>query len=151
MHIERSKNPVLFFSKKEKEHITQAIQQAEMNTSGEIRVHLERRAKEDIMSHAAHEFERIGMAKTEARNGVLIFMGVRSRRFAILGDQGINEKVPQGFWDEIVQLMVGHFKEDRFSDGLVEGILKVGEKLKEYFPYHREDINELPDEISYSL
>jgi len=83
--------------------------------------------------------------------GFSFFMGVHSRRFAILGDQGINEKVPQGFWDEIVQLMMRHFKEDRFSDGLVEGILKIGEKLKEYFPYQREDINELPDEISYSL
>lgn len=151
MHIERSKNPILFFSKKEKEDIMAAIQQAEENTSGEIRVHLERKAGSDIMEHAGHEFERLGMTRTDARNGVLIFMGVKSRRFAILGDQGINEKVPEGFWNEIVQTMAAHFKEDRFEDGIIDGVLKIGEKLSAYFPYQRDDINELPDEISFSL
>jgi len=142
---------MLFFSKKEKKQIEKAIQDAEMNTSGEIRVHLERKAKADILSHAAEMFQKMGMTKTEAHNGVLFFMGVQSRRFAIIGDAGINEKVPPHFWNDIVEPMAQRFKEDEFADGLSEAILKIGEKLKEYFPYHRADINELPDEISYSL
>ena len=151
MSIERSKNPILFFSKAENKRIVKAIQDAEMSTSGEIRVHLERKAKEDILAHAKEKFQKMGMTRTEACNGVLIFMGIQSRRFAIIGDRGINEKVPEAFWNEEVRLMADYFKEDRFADGLVEAILKIGEKLKEYFPYQRDDINELPDEISYSL
>ena len=81
--------------------------------------------------------------QTEARNGVLVFMGIRSRRFAILGDTGINEKVSEGFWDEVVHLMIEHFREDEFAEGLVQGILKIGEKLKDFIPYQRDDVNEL--------
>jgi len=151
MRITRSKDPFLFFSKSEKKSIVSAVQQAEKNTSGEIRVHLERKVSPDIMAHAQKEFERLGMVRTEARNGVLIFIGVQSRRFAILGDQGINEKTPSGFWDEIVQIMTSHFKEDRFADGITAAVIKIGEKLSASFPYQRDDINELPDEISFSL
>jgi len=141
----------LFFSGKEKERIHAAIREAEKQTSGEIRVHLERKAKDDILAHAEREFERLGMARTEKRNGVLIFMGVKTKRFAVIGDKGINEKVPAGFWDEIVGLMAGHFREDEFAEGLSQGILKVGEKLAQFFPYQADDVNELPDEISYSF
>jgi len=151
MKITRSKDPILFFSKKEKEQIVSAIQKAEMNTSGEIRVHLERKAGPDIMAHARQEFERLGMARTELRNGVLIFLGVKSRRFAILGDQGIHEKVSPEFWNEIVKVMASHFKEDCFSDGIITSVNRIGEKLSTYFPYQRDDINELPDEISFSI
>ncbi|MDP3920319.1 MAG: TPM domain-containing protein [Candidatus Omnitrophota bacterium] len=151
MKIERSKNPILFFSQNEKKQIVAAVQEAEKHTSGEIRVHLERKAGADIIGHARRQFERLGMTQTENRNGVLLFMGVKSRRFAILGDQGINEKVPAGFWDEMVERMVMHFKQDRFADGISEAVLAIGRKLGEYFPYERSDINELPDEISYSL
>jgi len=151
MKIERSKNPGLFFSSKEKGRIVRAVQNAEKNTSGEIRVHLERKAKEDILAHACREFDRLGMNKTAERNGVLIFMGVHSKRFAIWADQGINDKVPANFWKDIVQAMERAFAEDRFADGIEGAILTIGEKLRAYFPYQREDINELPDEISYSF
>lgn len=151
MAIERSKDPVLFFSKKEKEAIVQAIREAEKMTSGEIRVHLERKARPDIMAHAREVFEKIGMTRTQRRNGVLIFLGVASRRFAILGDRGINEKVPPTFWDEVAEGMQQSFREDRFADGIVEAILAIGEKLKEYFPYQSSDVNELSDEISFSF
>ncbi len=150
MKIERSQDPILFFSKSEKGKIIQAIRDAEMQTSGEIRLHLERKAKEDILAHAQQEFERIGMTRTKYRNGVLIFIGIRSRRFAILGDEGIDRKVPAGFWNSVVEETAKAFREDRFADGLTGAIMKIGEKLREYFPYHREDVNELPDEISYS-
>ena len=122
-----------------------------MQTSGEIRVHLERQFRDDTLKHAEEIFSRLKMHETAARNGVLILMGLKSKRFFILGDEGINKKVPSGFWEEIVGKMQTLFKEDRFADGLIEGILEIGRQLKEYFPYQRNDVNELPDEISYSL
>ncbi len=150
MNISRSTTPILFFSKKEKEIIESAIRQAETQTSGEIRVHLERKAGDDIMEHAQKKFEKLGMAQTDARNGVLIFLGVYSKRFAILGDEGINSKVPPGFWDGIAQGMIKEFKEDRFAEGLSQAIHTIASRLAEYFPHQKEDVNELPDEISYS-
>jgi len=151
MKIERSKNPFLFFSKKEKEAIVAAIQEAEKRTSAEIRVHLERKAKPEILAQAQTEFERLGMTHTEERNGVLIFMGIYSKRFAIIGDQGIHRKVGEEFWQNIVQAMQSHFKEDRFADGIVEAIHKTGEALAEHFPHQPDDVNELSDDISYSF
>ena len=151
MRVTRGRDPVLFFSKKEKAAIIEAIQKAEKNTSGEIRVHLERKADEDILAHAAKVFEKIGMTNTKERNGVLIFMGVKSKRFAIIGDRGIHEKVSRGFWQEMAEIMQNHFREDNFALGIAAAIEKAGEKLANYFPHKRDDMNELPDEISYSL
>jgi uncharacterized membrane protein len=91
------------------------------------------------------------MTETRAKNGVLILLSPANREFFVLGDRGIDEKVPQNFWEEITEGMSQFFKKDQFADGLVHGILKIGEKLKTYFPYQRDDSNELPDGISYSL
>ncbi len=150
MKIQRSKEPLLFLSKQEKIEVVQAIQQAELKTSGEIRVHLERKIEGKPLTHGKEIFEKIGMVRTKERNGVLILIGVHSHRLVILGDTGIDEAVPEGFWDEVIALMIGHFKEDRFGEGLVAGIKTIGEKLCEFFPFERDDLNELPDELSYS-
>lgn len=150
MKIVRDENPLLFFSHKEREKIVSVIRAAEKQTSGEIRLHLVSWEKGDVVSFAREVFERLGMNRTEARNGVLILLAVKSKRFSVLGDQGIHEKVPPGFWDNIVQTMSDRFKEDRFADGIAEAVEKIGEKLKTYFPYRDRDTNELPDEISYS-
>jgi len=151
MKIERSLNPILFFSKEEKKDVVEAIQVAEKKTSGEIRVHLERKLKDDHLKHAESLFEKLGMTQTEKRNSVLIVLGVKSKRFAVLADQGIHEKVGQDFWEELVGRMQAKFREDRFAEGLTEAIASIGKKLSQYFPYERDDVNELPDEISYSL
>ncbi len=151
MLIKRSSQPQWFFSEKEKTAIIEAIKLAEKQTSGEIRIHLEKKARENFMEHAQHVFEEIGMTQTEKRNGVLIFIGIKSRRFAILGDQGINEVVPKDFWDEVKGLMVLEFTQDRFADGILKAIEKTGEKLKAYFPYEKNDVNEITNRISYSL
>jgi uncharacterized membrane protein len=150
MLIARSGEPILFFSAKEKTKIVQAIEAAEKKTSAEIRVHLERKAKNDVVRHATEVFERIGMAKTANRNGVLFFMGVKSKRFSVIGDEGIHQQVPIQFWQDVVDVMSQKFKSDEFAEGLIEGIRIVSEKLAHYFPYHAGDVNELPDEISYS-
>lgn len=151
MKIERNNNPALFFSKAEKERIVRAIREAEMKTSGEIRVHLERKAREPFFEHAREVFEKIGMTRTKERNGVLIFINLASRQFAVLGDEGIHARVPENFWESIVMEMQADFQDDRFADGIVKAVLAAGEKLREYFPYERADVNELPDEISFSF
>lgn len=141
--------PVFFFSKKEKQKILAAIGEAEKNTSGEVRVHLEYRVKGDLVDHAKKVFEKIGMTKTAQRNGVLIFLTTKDKKVAILGDAGIHERVGQDFWNEEVSLMQKYFRENRFAEGVAEAVLRVGEKLKSFFPCQAGDKNELPDGISY--
>jgi len=142
-------NAVNFFSKEEKELIKSAVKEAELNTSGEIRVHLDNRCKEDVMDRAAWWFGKLEMHKTEKRNGVLFYLAVKDKKFAILGDAGINAVTPENFWDKIKEKMAEHFAEGNFSTGLKEGILMAGLALKSHFPYQENDINELSDEISF--
>ncbi|MDO8520219.1 MAG: TPM domain-containing protein [Deltaproteobacteria bacterium] len=146
----RSKNPFLFFSKKEKEEIIRAIGLAEKQTSGEIRIHLEKKKTGDVEARAREIFEKIGMTQTEAKNGVLIYLNTRTHSFVLLGDSGIDAKVGNGFWEETVARILESFKADRMADGIVGAVKEIGEKLKTHFPYQRTDLNELPDEISYS-
>lgn len=139
-----------FFKKKEEKQIVAAIQRAESRTSGEIRVHLERELDGyDILDVGTEVFFMLKMDETEQRNGVLIFIVPSEHKFAILGDKGINEKVPENFWDDIRDLMQKHFKNADYALGICEGIDRVGEKLHEFFPYQSDDKNELPDDISY--
>ena len=141
--------PSQFFTKEERGRIKKAIAEAELNTSGEIRVHVERRCREEVLDHAAYLFERLGMHKTQKRNGVLFYLAVDDQKFAILGDAGINALTPEDFWDEIKEKMLAEFREKRFCGGLETGVRMAGEQLKEHFPYQQDDINELTDDISY--
>ena len=141
--------PSQFFTKEEKDRITSAIREAELNTSGEVRVHIERHCKEDVMDHAAYLFKRLGMHKTEKRNAVLFYLAIDEHKFAMLWDAGINAVTADDFWDIIKEKMLAEFKEQRFSSGLETGIRMAGEQLKEHFPYQQDDINELSDEISF--
>lgn len=141
---------IRFFPKEDEEEIIAAIQSAELNTSGEIRVHLEDALKEEVLPAAAKTFQRLNMHQTEARNGVLIFIAPKQRKFAIIGDKGINEKVPPNFWQDERDLMAQHFKKGEYTAGACAVIEQIGEKLKQYFPYQSDDENELPDDISYS-
>lgn len=145
----RIHHPVFFFSKAEKQRIAAAIRAAEKNTSGEIRIHLEYKARGPVFGRAKEVFRKIGMTQTAQRNGVLIFLVTKDKKFAVLGDVGIDEKVPAGFWNETVEIMQRHFKDRQFAEGIVEGVLRIGEKLKAFFPYQKNDKNELPDSISY--
>ena len=139
-----------FFKKSEEKEIVQKIREAERNTSGEIRVHLERELDGfDVLDVATEVFYILEMEKTEQRNGVLFFIVPSEKKFAILGDKGINEVVPHNFWDEIRDILGSNFKNKKFKDGICLGVERVGEKLHEFFPYQSDDKNELPDEISY--
>lgn len=142
-------NAVNFFSREEKELIKSAVKEAELNTSGEIRVHLDNHCKEDVMDRAAWWFEKLEMQGTEQRNGVLFYLAVKDHKFAILGDAGVNALTPDNFWDSIKETMALHFLEGDFATGLKEGILMTGVALKDHFPYQDGDVNELSDDISF--
>lgn len=138
-----------FFSKPEQEDVKQAIMNAELNTSGEIRVHIENTVSGEVMDRAAFLFKQLGMDKTEHRNGVLIYLAIKNRCFAIIGDSGIHKVVPENYWDDIKANMLKHFKEKRFTDGLIEAITSTGLHLKKHFPHQGDGVNELSDEISF--
>ncbi len=138
-----------FLSDKDKEAILEAIKTAEKNTSGEIRVHIESRCKGSELDRAAAVFKILGMHKTKLRNGVLIYLAFKDRKFAVIGDAGINKVVPENYWQDVIDLMSNYFIRRKFGKGIAAAILMIGEKLKEYFPYQDDDVNELPDDISF--
>lgn len=137
-----------FLTPADEQAIVAAIQQAEKNTSGEIRVHIENHSEKPPLERAQEVFQHLGMHATTARNGVLFYLGVADRAFAIIGDEGIDAVVEPDFWDSTKDIVIGHFKEGHFAQGLAEGILRAGDRLKTYFPYADDDKNELPDTIS---
>ncbi|MDI3527951.1 MAG: hypothetical protein PWR03_2135 [Tenuifilum sp.] len=147
----KAMKPKDFFSENQKKQIVSAIEEAEKNTSGEIRVHVEWECKLDNpLDRAAQIFAMLKMHKTKLRNGVLFYLSLNDHKFAILGDAGINSKVPENFWDNIKEAMLAEFKEDRLAEGLVKGIKMAGEQLSTHFPYNaKTDINELSDDISF--
>jgi uncharacterized membrane protein len=136
-----------FLGTLDQQRIVDAIGAAEQLTSGEIRVHVQPKAGNDIRNVAEHTFERLGMTKTALHNGVLLFIASEEQRFVILGDSGINEKVPAGFWDDVAAKLTIRFKEGKYTDGIVEAINSAGEHLGRYFPRSKADVNELPDQI----
>lgn len=140
-----------FITKEDEEEIVNAIRQAEKKTSGEIRVHLEPTAgKTDIFERAMEVFHMLKMDNTKQDNGVLIYVAVEDRNFVIYGDKGVNDVVPDDFWESTKDLIVSHFKKGEFKEGLVKGILKAGEQLQKHFPWDENDDNELSDKISKS-
>jgi len=142
-------NASSFFTKEQQSQILAAVKEAEKSTSGEIRVHIETTCPEDVLDRAAWIFNKLKMHNTVDRNGVLFYLAVRDRKFAVIGDGGINAVVPEGFWDEIKENMQKHFREGKFTEGLSVGIIKAGEQLRTHFPYRKADVNELSDEISF--
>lgn len=137
------------FTEEEKKTITDAVGEAESHTSGEIRVHLERRCREDVLDHAAFIFEELEMHKTELRNGVLFYISFEDHKLAILGDAGINAKVGDDFWVQIKDHMVTEFKKGNYASGLSEAVIMAGKALSEHFPKGKDNPNELSNEISY--
>ena len=139
-----------FLTKAEEQEIVLAIVEAEKNTSGEIRVHIEEHTEKSPLERAQEVFFELKMDETQDRNGVLFYVCVSDKKFAILGDKGINEAVESDFWDCTKDIVIANFKEGNFKKGLVEGILRAGERLKKYFPFQSDDTNELSNEISRS-
>ncbi|MCF8298445.1 MAG: TPM domain-containing protein [Saprospiraceae bacterium] len=144
-------NKLDFFTEIEEEDVILAIQNAEVDSSGQVRVHIENVCEGDANKRAKEVFDELGMQNTKLRNGVLFYLAVKNRKFAIIADDGINDAVEDDFWDGIKQLLLNYFRDERFSEGLAEGIVKAGEQLRKHFPSTSNAKNELPDEISYGL
>lgn len=137
-----------FLTQEQEQQVINAIREAELNTSGEIRVHFEKSLNQDAILRAQEVFYQLEMDKTMNKNGVLFYVAVDDHKFAIIGDEGIDQKVPDDFWLSIKDEVITEFAKGNHGKGLVLGILHAGEKLKEYFPYGDKDENELSDEIS---
>ena len=136
------------FSEAEIQQIRDAIASAELNTSGEIRVHIDTKCFGNPVKKAIRVFNALGMHLTKRRNAVLIYVATQHQKLAIIGDQGINAHVPDHFWDDERELMIGHFKQGNFVVGLIKGISEVGNQMKVAFPYEEGDENELDDEVT---
>ncbi|MES2064505.1 MAG: TPM domain-containing protein [Bacteroidota bacterium] len=137
------------FTEEEQHRIQQAVADAEKNTSGEIRVCMEKTCSDNPLDRAAKYFAQLEMHKTRLRNGVLIYVATVDRKFAVIGDVGINSVVPADFWDSTKEAMLSHFKYGNLVEGIVTGIGQAGEQLKKYFPHLLNDKNELPDDIAF--
>jgi uncharacterized membrane protein len=140
-----------FFSPAEKNQIVAAIREAEQQTSGELRVYIESRCRfVDPLDRAAEIFWLLKMEHTEARNAVLVYIAIRDRQLAILGDKGIHEKVGEVFWNQEVNKIISQFRRVGYADAIVKMILDIGAALKFHFPFDRKtDVNELPDDIVF--
>lgn len=138
-----------FLTGAEIKSVTQAIAEAEKGTSGEIRVHLDETCTGSPMERAEEVFRFLKMDRTQLRNGVLIYVACQSKVFAIIGDKGINDIVPENFWQDVAEVMKKEFSAGRYASGLAQAVRMAGEKLKEFFPYRKDDVNELPDDISF--
>ena len=137
-----------FLSKEDAQAVVNAISTAENKTSGEIRVHVDKLANVDSLERAKQLFVELKMHETEARNGVLLYLNLKNHGFAIIGDEGIHHFVKDDYWNQSKDIAISHFKKGEFKEGLVESILDIGRKLKEFFPYNENDKNELSNEIS---
>lgn len=137
------------FTEEEQEKIAAAIADAEKATSGEIRIALDKKCEGSPLEKAVHYFSEMEMNKTALHNGVLIYLAHEDKKFAIIGDSGIDKVVPSDFWDTTQVAMRAHFMKGDLAEGIIAGVLLAGEKLALYFPYQGGDINELPDEIYY--
>ena len=138
-----------FLSDQEQANVLAAISDAESKTSGEIRLHLESRCKGDVLDRAAVVFETLAMHKTALRNGVLFYLATEDRKFAILGDGGINAVVPDNFWNEVKNRVIDGLTTGKPAEGLASGIRLAGEQLSAHFPLEANDINELSNDISF--
>jgi uncharacterized membrane protein len=137
------------FNEDEQQQIQRAIEGAEKHSSGEVRVCVEKTCSEDVLHRAVKYFHKLGMYHTRHRNGVLIYLATVDRKFAIIGDKGIDKVVPDNFWDSTKELMLQHFKKGDLVEGLSLGICLAGEQLSKYFPAEESKTNELSDDIAF--
>lgn len=137
-----------FLSKEERKKIVEAIEQAELNTSGEIRVHVEAKCEIEPIDRAIEVFNKLKMYETEQRNAVLLYFAYQSHKVAIIGDKGINNVTPEGFWGTIYAGILKGFENGAYCTSICEAIRSIGVSLKDYFPYQKDDVNEQSNEIS---
>jgi len=129
--------------------IVAAIAEVELKATAEVRVHVEKRCSKDVMDRAAEVFANLHMHQTRYRNGTLIYIAYEDHKFAILGDAGINAKVPMDFWNKELEILAKYFKKAAFTEGICKTIETIGNELQQHFPFESGDTNELSNDISY--
>lgn len=139
-----------FLTEQQERQVIQAIARAENQTSGEIRVHVEHHCKGEALERAVTVFHDLGMDATEQQNGVLIYIASEDHKAAVYAGQGIHNQVEESFWNDVLDILLNHFKKRKYESGIEKAVEKVGIKLQELYPYRRSDVNELSDEISYN-
>ena len=147
--MQTSMMPNKIINESDKIAIQEAIQKAEELTSGEIRVHIDKNCSGEPLKRAIEVFNKLKMHETKERNGVLIYLAFNDRKLAILGDEGIDKKVANDFWDSTKEQLILDFKNNQFIPGIIKSINEVGVRLKEYFPHQVDDIDELSNEITF--
>ena len=138
-----------FFSEEGEQLVIAAIQEMECRTSGEVRVHIQEHCQGNILDDAARVFRNLKMHETKERNGVLIYIVPERHEFAVIGDKGINERVPEDYWQDVRDIIQAHFKAGTFAEGVATAVERIGEKLAVHFPATNDGQNQLPDDISY--
>jgi uncharacterized membrane protein len=138
-----------FFTDSQQQAIIKSIENAELNTSGEIRLHVEDTCKINPVERAIKIFEKLEMHKTELRNGVLFYLATKDKKIAVIGDKGINDIVTENFWDDVKNEIINQFKNNQFTEGICKGIEMAGEKLKIHYQFQSDDTNELSNDISF--
>ena len=139
-----------FLTEQEEQQIVDAINSAEQKTSGEIRIHLEHHCEGDTLDRAAQIFHELGMDETKLQNGVLIYIAIEDHKAAVYAGKGIHREVEEGFWDDVLKILINHFKQEEYEQGIEKAVHKVGSKLEELFPYHQKgNLDELSNEISF--
>lgn len=139
----------IFLSEEQEQQVIDAIARAENKTSGEIRIHIEPHCKKEPLARAKKIFHALGMDQTELQNGVLIYIANEDKKAAVYAGAGIHTQVEEHFWQDVLDIILTHFKKQDYGAGIAKSVTQVGEKLKELFPYQAGDTNELTDEISY--
>jgi uncharacterized membrane protein len=142
-------NVTEFLKQLRHDDIVAAIRQAELKTSGEIRVFISHKKIDDAVAAGHAAFLHMGMAKTRHRNGVLIFVAPKARQFAVIGDEAVHQKCGDVFWQALTAEMSGYFKRSEFTPGILHGVQKAGELLAAHFPPQPGDQNELPDKVEH--
>ncbi len=138
-----------FLTEEQEQQVIEAIQKAEKQTAGEIRIHIEEHCKREPLDRAARIFHELGMDQTEQQNGVLIYIASEDHKAAVYAGKGIHKQVEEGFWSGVLNILIDHFKKDAFEEGIEAAVNRVAAKLADLFPYQRSDVNELSNEISY--
>ncbi|MDP5120372.1 MAG: TPM domain-containing protein [Spirosomaceae bacterium] len=140
----------MFLTEEQQKLIVEAIKEAELATSGEVKVHVEEKCPaDDPVKRATKLFSYLALHKTAQRNGVLFYLAYGDRKFAVIGDEGIDKAVTALFWDSTKEILRNHFAKEQYTEGLCAGINEAGKQLKKYFPYQSDDKNELSDDISF--
>jgi len=142
-------NAKSFFTEQEQYGIVSAIRYWELRTSGEIKIHVENKCRSNPFDKAKKWFNKLNLANTAGKNGVLIYLAVKDQKFAVIGDSGIHDKAHVSFWNSVVYIIEEHFKEELYAIGVKEAIRLVGDELEEHFPYLEGDKNEISDDISF--